>query len=522
MDYNGNGKETKHEDAISSSRLASLAGFEEDTSSQESKLSNGIEAVADEQPKEEPKDTHTKRPPWASPYNKAGLALGATSILVIGAYSFLDTFNSPQQTTKPRELQKFPLPIAEDKPANEIGQLKADNALLKQQIAAEQLKLEDKKKAQQGNSAKSPALTPTPVTQPTKPTPIPRPQYEPIATPRPQYVASRLPQTPRFVPRQQTPIPQPSSQPPTPLKVVPAQPAAKVQTIDPMVQWQALAQLGSYEQSSSTSSPDDVEPTVSESTVFEPTAKLAVVDSAETEPTPSTVEATFMAEEAPILQEQPRLRLQAGSTAKAILTTPLAENGEEALQDHFNIVLSEELIAADGSVALPAATQIITKMQSLTRNGIVRLSAIAAVVERNGTLTEVPLPEGAIQIRGASGNPLIAKYFHDKGPEIAAMDVGRFALGAIEKGAEIFNRPRSESSFANSGGFANTVENRNPNLIAGLLEGGSESLLDSLDKRNESAIKTIQSRPSVWFLPAGTEVEIFVNKSTILGIFSNP
>jgi hypothetical protein len=61
-----------------------------------------------------------------------------------------------------------------------------------------------------------------------------------------------------------------------------------------------------------------------------------------------------------------------------------------------------------------------------------------------------------------------------------------------------------------------TEENPDPNILAGLVEGGTDAVLESIQERNQRAIERMEELPDIRFIDAGTEVEIFVNQSMFM------
>jgi hypothetical protein len=45
------------------------------------------------------------------------------------------------------------------------------------------------------------------------------------------------------------------------------------------------------------------------------------------------------------------------------------------------------------------------------------------------------------------------------------------------------------------------------------LEGGFEPLTQQILQRNQQALSEIQQREEVWYVKAGTEVQVFVNQT---------
>ncbi|MDB9331170.1 TrbI/VirB10 family protein, partial [Nodularia spumigena CS-591/04] len=79
-------------------------------------------------------------------------------------------------------------------------------------------------------------------------------------------------------------------------------------------------------------------------------------------------------------------------------------------------------------------------------------------------------------------------------------------------GAELFNRTESQVSIEGSSTIVTNTNNRR-NIPAGILEGGLKSVVPQIAQRNQQAISQMMQRTNVWFIPAGKEVEIYVNRT---------
>jgi hypothetical protein len=44
------------------------------------------------------------------------------------------------------------------------------------------------------------------------------------------------------------------------------------------------------------------------------------------------------------------------------------------------------------------------------------------------------------------------------------------------------------------------------------MEGGTSSVVPQIAQRNQQAIAQMMQRTNIWFLPAGTEVEVYINQ----------
>ncbi|MEO1561008.1 MAG: conjugal transfer protein TrbI, partial [Cyanobacteria bacterium J06632_19] len=60
--------------------------------------------------------------------------------------------------------------------------------------------------------------------------------------------------------------------------------------------------------------------------------------------------------------------------------------------------------------------------------------------------------------------------------------------------------------------FSSVRRNRE-NIFGAVLEGGFEPLTQQILKRNQQALQELQKRGDVWYVKAGTEVQVFVNQS---------
>jgi uncharacterized membrane protein (UPF0136 family) len=90
------------------------------------------------------------------------------------------------------------------------------------------------------------------------------------------------------------------------------------------------------------------------------------------------------------------------------------------------------------------------------------------------------------------------------------MDAGLFVLGGIAKAAELSNRTDSQVLTTVGGNIV--TQNSRANILTGVLEGGMNSVVPQITLRNQQAISEMTARGSIWFLKAGTEVEVYINK----------
>jgi hypothetical protein len=457
-----------------SDRSAALSSFENDEIGSEDAYS------APPTPQDDPYESRTKQPLWANPFAKAGLVGTGTLVAVIATSTLLGDITkgtNVQAEVEKKEVvstAEVPAPKEQDK-----GKLLAELALGTQGRTLAELN-------------KNNQLAPT-----TKPTSNPKTPPVIIRTARP---ANRP--TNRKDLAALAAILRQRYQP------APVQTAAFNQNLDPQQQWQMLSQVGSYGQISSGRSNNGGG---NFSNANGQNAQL--VSQVQTNSIPE--------EESPLLTGRVRRSVVTGSTAQGLLSTPVVwEGGRRGAQgdadnagsvddeDRFIIQLTSALKASDGSEALAVGTPLVVKVRSVSGSGTLKLSAVAVIMDGQ----ETQIPPGSISIRAASGGPLTARNMQDRGGEIASSDAGIFALAGISKAASLFTRAQSTTT---SNGFNSVTSTQNPapDILAGVLEGGTSAIINQIQAHNEKPIQESLARPDLWMLAAGTSVQVFVNKS---------
>jgi len=144
------------------------------------------------------------------------------------------------------------------------------------------------------------------------------------------------------------------------------------------------------------------------------------------------------------------------------------------------------------------------------------LNVVKMVLHNQGGLTEQSLPPNAIVLRAPQGKPLIGQQFPNRSSSIASMDLGLFVLGGLGKAAELVNRTQSQVVTTTAAGTI--INNSNPpnDIAAGILEGGVSTIVPQISQRNQQAISQMNQRNNLWFLPAGTQVELYINQAISL------
>jgi Bacterial conjugation TrbI-like protein len=449
-------------------------------------------------------DSKSSRPIWSRPVPKFGMAALLLLPVMVIAGVFLTGGGRSEQaqstalgTSNPPPA-KPPASVGKDgEPMQqEIARLKAKSALDGQAKLEKQLAKQPNNKSVK--TVQKPNVKPTAATVPTQPTsatsvairseppkiataPVSRPEVIPIRE------ARSIPRT-QTVDRSATTAP--SDEP----------------IINPQERWQQLVRLGSYGsvRPESSAKPESIAQAELPQTP-EPQAKLTTWERQDSTVVPMID---------PLPPEPQPTSLIAGTNVAGVFETPLVLD-DSKFNDRFTIALSEAIPDATGKAALPANTKLTVQVEGISQTGRVQLSATTATWNQDGQTKEMTLPTGAIQIRGDRGRPLMAQQFEDKGKELAALDRGQFILSAIRgaSGQLIQSNTRVQTG---GGSTVVTQENQRPNVLAGALQSGTDTLLTTIGERNKRAEEEIQQRPPIRYIAAGTPVQVFVNQSVQL------
>ena len=480
---------------------------------------------------------------YSNPFAKFG-AVGLVMLVVFGsAATVLNSIMSGSlKTAPPTQYSKQSKPkveIADNLQERETGKLKAELALSTQ---AEKIKSVERAKSPKTTVSKPKVKlrkepsTPTPV----RPTPA-RETSMPIRT----QIVSRPPtriQAP-YIPRPRLrpqPLPvrnNPPSAPPVPEfqpvanKVSqPIKPTAPEKKINRLEEWTKISRLGSYgnstivtntdertlERTNNTIETEEQKPTVQKATLVSAVRTAQALNSDELEP--------LYTEEAAIIGYQNNYQLTVGSSVDGKLLTyaiwskhqnnsSSQKSKNNSFSEKFIIKLSESLNTPEGFVALPKGSQIVAQINKVHRGGFVSLQATQVLM--NGQ--EYILPPNSITIRGTKGKALVASRLNSKKGEIARRDAQTFAVGSLAKVGKVLNQPK-EQQISTSNGFGGTnsfssIRRSRENILGAVLEGGFEPLTQEILKRNQQALQKIQQQENVWYLKAGTNVQVFVNQS---------
>jgi len=505
-----NNSQSKINSSDLESRMARLVGFEEEPEfAEEDSVTFKEPAIS------EPEQVKTEQPLSSNPFAKVGLVGAGTFALVVFAGVFLTQImsgnhNKPKNNTVTPKIQ--PSPASEPR-LQQQGEIEA----LKTKLALEEQARDIKAAQQQLRSEKPlPPRTQQPVSSREKPTPV-----RTVYVPRTVTVARPLPQ-PEV---KNTPTVQAANVEPLPTVTPPAAP-------DPLQKWSMLAKLGSYGQVPASSKPSASYSVATNNASLEVRRPpIRIVQNPNSAPMVSQATQT----------SQSSKLVKVGTSAKGFLVTAIygestntpsyqnnQKNGNSQSINNqvFLVELTEPLKAADGSIALPEKTKLLTKIRSISDKGLVQLDLVKATwQEKNGNTIEKSLSPDAITIRGPQSQPLVASQYQ-KGRSHITSDAKLFILGGAGKIGDVINLPNSklvtlkscskvEGSTQEDCTRSEAIQSEpQRNTLAAALDGGTKSILPELTRRNQQANSNSTERTNIWYLPARTKIELFVNQQT--------
>ena len=357
----------------------------------------------------------------------------------------------------------------------------------------------------------------------------------------------------RSVPQPAPAVPRPTPVQPAPVRPAPQpQPAVQIapEPIGPWEQWQQFAQSGTVgkvqfmahtqpsaqptarsnttnrtsQPTATRQSQTTIGPAQTVSPGTTPQQPVVRVPATETN-TPTVAQAqesslgTYVNGYTPIpgMRHPTTQTIPVGTTVAATVTTPIlwpgdgsqATNSRSPDTPKYIVTLDEPLMTSDEQIVFPRAAQLVVTVAPMDTDSGVATLDVLAILRDDQSYT---IPHGQLHIRGKDGNPLVAERFNDPGGSIFSMDAGLFVISGLANLGTILNRPRS-STIVNSD-FQGTIatEYDDPNFFGAVLEGGAGALAERLADRNDQAIEDLTERPSTWYLPAGTSVQLFVNQ----------
>ena len=203
-----------------------------------------------------------------------------------------------------------------------------------------------------------------------------------------------------------------------------------------------------------------------------------------------------------------------GINARGEVITPVAW-AQDIQSTAGSIELTEDLVS-NGSVIMPAGTQLTVTLSEMSASGMMRLTVTSIILPESG-YEHMQIPAEAITIQGAGGQILMAKDISGVDSELRRLDRNQALLGALGTVGSVLNRPSSSVNTVGVGGAGSSTTYGSPNIIGAVLEGSANTMIATQSARNQQRAAELQQRPAVWVLEQGTEIEIFISEAINVG-----
>ena len=439
-----------------------------------------IQSLADSEAPE-PEEITTTRTIPQNPLLKMAVIGGIilVFIMIVGGLinGSMNALNfSPTKIESPKTNQE----TIEEPVKDETGQNKTALALTSQNL--EFKKIRDQKAEATPTPTPSPTFTPVTVAPPPPTRTIPQ-RTQPVTV-------SRNPSPPRIntPTRRLLPVSQPQPQPIARVTKS-VSPAVKTQQLDPMQQWLAVANVGSF--SSSVNSDDEQ---------LNPSGIKGGIGSSTEIKNQTTAQTT----------DYNTKRILVGSTTEGRLETPIFWGANDDIGQNYLIKISLPLKASDGSEVLPTGSYLVAQLTNSNGSGFAQLRGVSVLINSDGNTQEKKLPENAVLIMSKNGSFLKAES--RKGSNLGG-DLMSAVIAGVAKAAEIQNRPRSQTNINSNGFSSSTTTNDDKNITSAFGEGAFNNVLEGIKASNQSRSGQLNSQEKVFVIDAGQTVQVFVNQT---------
>jgi hypothetical protein len=199
-------------------------------------------------------------------------------------------------------------------------------------------------------------------------------------------------------------------------------------------------------------------------------------------------------------------RIIAGQNRIASLITPFqAISGEQSQEVLLN--LEQGFVDTRGGMSIPANTKIQAQI-TVASNGMLRIGD--AKISIGGEERSISL--GNLMLVGTNNQPLVAELKQFNNDEINRRDMQTALIGGLQGLGKILTQSNSQTQITTSGTAISTTTS-NPNVLGGVLDGASSTLVQQWAQRNQAQIQRLENNARVWFLPSGSRVSLYTTKS---------
>nr|WP_228024901.1 TrbI/VirB10 family protein [cf. Phormidesmis sp. LEGE 11477] len=178
------------------------------------------------------------------------------------------------------------------------------------------------------------------------------------------------------------------------------------------------------------------------------------------------------------------------------------------------VELTEDLVS-NGTVIMPAGTQLTVELAGASSSGMVELR-ITSIILPESSYSYMQIPVEAITIRSNDGSVLVAKEMSGSERDINRLTRNQAILGAIGQVGSVLNRPNSSNSAIGPTGAISSTDFGSPSILGAVLEGAANTVIAQRAQQNQDQIESLQDRSSILAIEHGTNIEIFINQRILL------
>lgn len=173
-------------------------------------------------------------------------------------------------------------------------------------------------------------------------------------------------------------------------------------------------------------------------------------------------------------------------------------------------------LSSDGAEVIPKGTELIVQIGEMSASGAVALDVVAMVLPGSSEAAEINIPAGALEILATGGGYPVASAEQSSEQQLQAIDRQQALLGAMGAAGDYLNRPESETNLFGLGGSSSTREYGSGSLWGSLLSGAANEMLRSRSNRLDTEADRLMTRPTIWSIEPGRQLQLFVTKEIAL------
>jgi hypothetical protein len=204
------------------------------------------------------------------------------------------------------------------------------------------------------------------------------------------------------------------------------------------------------------------------------------------------------------------LSLLPGSSALVEVTNALTW-ASDLPRAQGSITLSSPLVS-NGFEVLPAGTEMIVQIESLSESGAIALKPVAIVLPGDSEITALNIPAEAMSILTVEGGYPVARAEDSSERQLRNIDRQQAMLGAMSGAGEFLTRPESETSVVGIGGSSFSRNYGSGSILGSILSGAANQMLQSRSNRLDEEADQLADRPTIWSIEQGRQLQLFITQ----------